>query len=48
VTTERMKKWLSENKVIWMLPLFWLVVLAGLMLYQAVASDDEPFTYILF
>ena len=43
-----MKKWLSENKALWMVPLAWLLVLAGLMLYQAAAADDAPFTYVLF
>lgn len=41
-------KWLKENKVVWMLPLFWLALLGGLMVYQAVAGEDEPFTYFLF
>lgn len=43
-----MKKWLSENKALWMVPLVWLLILVGLMAYQAVAAEDAPFTYFLF
>jgi len=42
------KDWLAKNKALWMVPLIWLLVLGALMLYQAVAAEDAPFTYFLF